>query len=121
MLDDPEPVVKLHNLGDSSVDFIVRPWCNPDDYWDVHWDITRAVKMCFDEEGISIPFPQRDVHFYPENGEDVDAGSEAESRPRPRERESTVGEKPAESTSPSVASEGPVVPAEGADDRAQGQ
>lgn len=60
----PEPIVKLHTLGESSVDFIVRPWVSPDDYWDVYWDITRAVKMRFDAEGISIPFPQRDVHIY---------------------------------------------------------
>ena len=66
VLDDPEPNVKLHNLGESSVDFIVRPWVNTDDYWDVHWDITREVKMRFDAEGIGIPFPQRDVHIYEE-------------------------------------------------------
>lgn len=64
VLDDPQPVVKVHTLGDSSVDFVVRPWCKTDDYWDVHWDITRSVKMAFDEEGISIPFPQRDVHIH---------------------------------------------------------
>jgi len=67
VLDDPPPVVKLHELADSSVNFIVRPWVNKDDYWDVYWDITRAVKMRFDEEGISIPFPQRDVHLYPQS------------------------------------------------------
>ncbi|MGI2260405.1 mechanosensitive ion channel family protein [Shewanella sp. GXUN23E] len=64
VLKDPEPTIKLHTLGDSSVDFIVRPWTKPEDYWDVYWDITRAVKMRFDAEGISIPFPQRDVHIY---------------------------------------------------------
>jgi len=66
VLDDPEPVVRLHNLGDSSVDFVVRPWVRKEDYWDVYWDVTRAVKMRFDEEGIAIPFPQRDVHIYEE-------------------------------------------------------
>ncbi|WP_418896004.1 mechanosensitive ion channel family protein [Shewanella psychromarinicola] len=60
----PEPMVKLHTLGESSVDFIVRPWVTPDDYWEVYWDITREVKIRFDAEGISIPFPQRDVHIY---------------------------------------------------------
>lgn len=65
VLADPKPVVKLHNLGDSSVDFVVRPWVKTDDYWDVHWDITREVKIRFDREGISIPFPQRDVHVIP--------------------------------------------------------
>lgn len=64
VLDDPEPMVKLHTLNDSSVDFVVRPWVKTEDYWDVHWDVTRAVKMRFDEEGVSIPFPQRDVHLY---------------------------------------------------------
>jgi len=63
VLSDPEPVIKLHELGDSSVNFVVRPWVKTDDYWDVYWDITRAVKMRFDDEGISIPFPQRDVHL----------------------------------------------------------
>ena len=67
VLDDPEPAVKLHELGDSSVDFVVRPWVKVDDYWDVYWDVTRAVKMRFDEEGVSIPFPQRDVHIYNDN------------------------------------------------------
>lgn len=66
VLKDPEPVVRLHALGDSSVDFVVRPWANTDDYWDVYWDITREVKQRFDEEEISIPFPQRDVHIYQE-------------------------------------------------------
>ncbi|QYJ90456.1 mechanosensitive ion channel family protein [Shewanella halotolerans] len=64
VLKQPEPTVKLHLLGESSVDFVVRPWVKPEDYWDVYWDITRAVKMRFDQEDISIPFPQRDVHIY---------------------------------------------------------
>jgi small conductance mechanosensitive channel len=66
VLDDPESIVKLHNLGESSVDFVVRPWAKTDDYWDVYWDITREVKIRFDAEGISIPFPQRDVHVIDE-------------------------------------------------------
>jgi small conductance mechanosensitive channel len=66
VLEDPEPNVRLHELGDSSVNFIVRPWVKTDDYWDVYWDVTREVKLRLDREGISIPFPQRDVHFYPE-------------------------------------------------------
>jgi small conductance mechanosensitive channel len=64
VLDDPEPMVRLHNLGESSVDFAVRPWVETDDYWDVYWDVTREVKMRFDGEGVSIPFPQRDVHLF---------------------------------------------------------
>ncbi len=64
ILDHPEPMVRLHTLGESSVDFVVRPWVKVDDYWDVYWDVTRAVKLRFDEAEISIPFPQRDVHIY---------------------------------------------------------
>ena len=70
VLEDPEPVVKLHELGESSVNFVVRPWSKTSDYWDVYWDVTREVKRRFDEEGISIPFPQRDVHIYNEAGGD---------------------------------------------------
>jgi small conductance mechanosensitive channel len=77
-LDDPEPIIKVHNLGDSSVDFIVRPWCKTDDYWDVFWDLTRSVKLAFDAEGVSIPFPQRDVHLYTERGAGVDGRGEGE-------------------------------------------
>jgi small conductance mechanosensitive channel len=64
ILDDPEPVVRLHELADSSVNFVVRPWVRTDDYWDVYWDVTREVKLRFDREGISIPFPQQDVHIH---------------------------------------------------------
>jgi small conductance mechanosensitive channel len=64
VLKDPETNIRLHELGDSSVNFIVRPWVKTEDYWETYWAITRAVKMRFDEEGISIPFPQRDVHLY---------------------------------------------------------
>lgn len=64
VLEDPAPVVKLSNLGDSSVDFIVRPWCATADYWEVRWDVTRQVKLTFDQEGVSIPFPQRDVYLH---------------------------------------------------------
>lgn len=66
VLKDPEPFVRLHELGESSVNFIVRPWVRTDDYWPVYWDITREVKMRFDAEGVSIPFPQRDVHLFAE-------------------------------------------------------
>ncbi len=64
VLEEPAPLIHLHELGDSSVNFIVRPWVKTDDYWDTYWEITRAVKVRFDSEGISIPFPQRDVHLY---------------------------------------------------------
>ncbi len=64
VLDSPKPIIRLHELGDSSVNFVCRPWAKTDHYWDVYWDITRSVKEQFDREGISIPFPQHDVHVY---------------------------------------------------------
>jgi small conductance mechanosensitive channel len=64
VLEDPAPMIRLHELGDSSMNFVVRPWSKTGDYWDVYWDVTRQVKHRFDAEGISIPFPQRDVHVY---------------------------------------------------------
>jgi small conductance mechanosensitive channel len=67
ILDEPEPIVRVHTLGESSVDFVVRPWVKADDYWEVYWDVTKTVKLRFDGEGVSIPFPQRDVHVYNEN------------------------------------------------------
>lgn len=77
VLKEPEPVVRLHTLGDSSMDFIVRPWSKTEDYWDVYWDVTREVKRRFDEEGISIPFPQRDVHIHQHGGNGDGAGASA--------------------------------------------
>jgi small conductance mechanosensitive channel len=65
ILDTPKPVIKVHTLGASSVDFIVRPWVKRQDYWEVYWDITRQVKERFDAAGISIPYPQSDVHLFP--------------------------------------------------------
>ncbi|WP_038176952.1 mechanosensitive ion channel domain-containing protein [Vibrio pacinii] len=64
VLRTPEPMVKVHTLNTSSVDFIVRPWVKTDDYWDVYWDVTKEVKLRFDKEAISIPFPQQDVHLH---------------------------------------------------------
>ncbi|BFM12988.1 mechanosensitive ion channel family protein [Simiduia litorea] len=64
VLSEPEYTVKLHTLNESSVDFIVRPWVETENYWDVYWDVTKSVKLRFDAEGISIPFPQRDIHIY---------------------------------------------------------
>ena len=64
ILKSPEKTIKVHTLNTSSVDFIVRPWVKTDDYWDVYWDVTREVKLRFDRENISIPFPQQDVHLH---------------------------------------------------------
>ena len=65
-LDQPEPNIRVGALGESSVDLICRPWVKTDDYWDTYWNLTEIVKKRFDEEGISIPFPQRDVHMIPQ-------------------------------------------------------
>jgi len=64
VLKEPEPVIRVSELADSSVNFIVRPWTKTPNYWAVFWDLTRAVKLRFDAEGIRIPFPQRDVHMH---------------------------------------------------------
>jgi small conductance mechanosensitive channel len=63
ILKDPAPVVAVSELADSSVNFIVRPWVNSADYWPVYWDIHEKIKLTFDENGISIPYPQMDVHL----------------------------------------------------------
>ncbi len=67
VLDEPELNVQVTELADSSVNLFCRPWVKTADYWTVHWDLTRQVKERFDAEGISIPFPQRDVHMHPES------------------------------------------------------
>jgi small conductance mechanosensitive channel len=64
LLSEPEATVGLLSLGDSSVDFAVRPWVNSSDYWPVYFELQEAMKKRFDREGISIPFPQRDVHLF---------------------------------------------------------
>ena len=69
VLKDPEPVVALLELADSSVNFVVRPWTKTEDYWGVYFDTMAAVKLRLDEEGIEIPFPQTDVHLHPVGGE----------------------------------------------------
>lgn len=63
-IDTPEPEIFVGELGDSSVNIFCRPWCKSDDYWTVYWDLTGQAKERFDAEGISIPFPQRDVHLF---------------------------------------------------------
>jgi small conductance mechanosensitive channel len=63
ILKDPAPVVAVSELADSSVNFVVRPWVNSADYWPVYWDTHEKIKLTFDENGISIPFPQMDVHL----------------------------------------------------------
>lgn len=64
ILKDPEATIAVAELGASSVDFVVRPWVKTEDYWAVRFDLTEAVKKAFDEEGLSIPYPQQDVHMH---------------------------------------------------------
>jgi small conductance mechanosensitive channel len=64
VLKDPAYAVAVKELGDSSVNFVVRPYVKVEDYWGVYFDVTEKVKLTFDEQGVSIPFPQRDVHLY---------------------------------------------------------
>jgi len=64
VLAEPAPTVRLHELADSCVKFVVRPWVKTGDYWDAYWEITRDVKRRFDAEGFAIPFPQQDLHIH---------------------------------------------------------
>ena len=64
ILQDPECLIAVSELADSSVNFNVRPWVNSADYWGVYFGLTEAIKKRFDQEGISFPFPQQDVHMY---------------------------------------------------------
>lgn len=63
VLAEPEPTIVVGELGDSSVDILARPWVNTGDYWPVKWDLTEKIKIAFDENDITIPFPQMDVHM----------------------------------------------------------
>ncbi len=64
ILKDPATVIGVQDLGDSSVNIIVKSWCNSADYWSLYHELQEKVKLTFDEKGISIPFPQRDVHLF---------------------------------------------------------
>ena len=63
VLADPEPVIRVHELAASSVNFVCRPWTKTADYWTVYWDLTHRMKEAFGDAGISIPYPQQDVHI----------------------------------------------------------
>ncbi|MDL2328141.1 mechanosensitive ion channel [Desulfosarcina sp. OttesenSCG-928-A07] len=65
ILKTPKPLIAVAELGASSVNFAVRPWVKVEEYWDVLFDLTEKVKKAFDASGISIPFPQQDIHVYP--------------------------------------------------------
>ena len=64
VLKDPEPVVEVMEMADSSVNLVVRPWVNTADYWEVFFDLNRSIKLELERNGLSIPFPQRDVHLF---------------------------------------------------------
>jgi small conductance mechanosensitive channel len=64
VLKDPACTIAVSELADSSVNFVVRPWVETADYWAVMFDLTEAIKKRFDQDGISFPFPQQDVHLY---------------------------------------------------------
>ena len=68
ILKDPVPLVAVSELADSSVNFVVRSWVNSVDYWGVCFGLTEAVKKRFDQEGISIPYPQQDIHLHKVEG-----------------------------------------------------
>ncbi|MDF1544976.1 MAG: mechanosensitive ion channel [bacterium] len=67
VLSDPAPTVAVKELGNSSVDFVVRPYVKVEHYWNVYFSVTEKVKTTFDSSGVSIPFPQRDVHLFQKN------------------------------------------------------
>ena len=92
VLKEPEPTIRMHALADSSVNFIARPWALTADYWDVYWDVTRAVKQRFDAADIGIPFPQRDVHLYLADGDSKAAAAllSRDKTPRRPEKEDTT-------------------------------
>jgi small-conductance mechanosensitive channel len=66
VLDDPSPVVAIKELGDSSVNLLVRPWVKTTDYLKAKWELTQQIKEAYDKNKITIPFPQRDIHLYKE-------------------------------------------------------
>jgi len=64
VLKDPEPFIALGELADSSVNFTVRAWVNAEDYWGLHFDMQEKVKLAFDKNDLSIPYPQQDIHIH---------------------------------------------------------
>lgn len=64
VLKTPEPLIAVSELADSSVNLVARPWANYKDYWGIYFALTETIKKRFDQEGISIPYPQRDIHVY---------------------------------------------------------
>ena len=69
VLPEPEPVIAVSELGDSSVNIVVRPWCRAEHYWPLRFDLLRGLKEQLEAAGCSIPFPQSDVHLFREASE----------------------------------------------------
>ena len=70
VLQEPAPIVAVESLGDSSVNFVVRPWVNTSEYWPTRWALIQAIKEKLDAVGVSIPYPQRDVHLFQQSAKD---------------------------------------------------
>lgn len=68
ILPEPAPLIAVSALADSSVNLAVRPWVRTADYWSVYFSLTETIKKTFDEENITIPYPQRDIHLHGQNG-----------------------------------------------------
>ncbi len=107
VLAEPAPMIRVHELADSSVNFICRPWTRTSDYWTLYWDLMQQMKERFDAEGISIPYPQQDVHMH-----QVAAKPEkvVERRPEPVEPEPA---KPEPAREPALAGADPKTDATG--------
>lgn len=72
ILKDPAPVVAVNEMGASSMNLVFRPWVKTSDFWDVHFELTEKIKNTFDKEGISIPFPQREIRIVSEDSSDIE-------------------------------------------------
>jgi small conductance mechanosensitive channel len=107
VLKEPAPTIRVNELADSSVNFVCRPWTKSEDYWTVYWDLMRDVKERFDRGGVSIPFPQQDVHFHGFPG----AAEEPAAAPAARETARAYASRPGQG------SEARNDPAEGDDER----
>lgn len=86
ILRDPEPFMALSGLADSSVNIVVRAWVNAADFWPVHFRMNEQVYRTFDREGLSIPFPQRDVHIYNEALPSGSSGSRKDGKTTDKEK-----------------------------------
>lgn len=87
VLKDPAPLVAVSELGANSVDFVARPWVKSEDYWTAKFELIEQIKQAFDEEGLSIPYPQRDVHIH-----------EVKEKAKPKKKAASTGKSAAKTT-----------------------